>query len=163
MNCVPEKRGQMPHDQSFRKLQALGVMIAQSLATFHLQQGQGQQGAERGRDSKGNDGYRLLPHRRECLIPNGMICGESQMEWSGVNEATFLRASSEEGAELTVRPSWARWHFLNRIFTAFCFVLKVLLLGLWNHLTPPQRGSREVGWVSCRAHLIHEKKKYPGR
>lgn len=66
----------MPHDQRFRKLQALGGMSMRSLAAFHPQQGQGQREAERGRDSKGSEGYRLLPRTRERLIPNGVVWGE---------------------------------------------------------------------------------------
>lgn len=84
------------------------------------------------------------------------------MERFGVSEVTFHRASREEGTELAARPSWVLWYFLSRIFTAFCFVFKVLLLGLWNCLTLPQCRSREVGWASCRAHLIHEKRNIRG-
>lgn len=53
-------------------------MSMQSLAAFHLQQGQGQRGAETAKEVRATG----------CFLTDGSV--KFQMEWVGVREVTFL-------------------------------------------------------------------------
>lgn len=97
LNCVPQERGQVPRDQSFRKLQDL-----QSLASFHLHWGQNQwpQRAEEEREVRAKG---CLPCRWDYLIS----------KWTGLG---WVKSLVKVGGNYVVFMFW--------IFVTFSLCIK---------------------------------------
>jgi len=80
LNCVPEERGQMPHDQSFRKLQALGGWAGRAWLPSIYNKGRASREQRQAETAK-------EVRTTGCLLTDGSV--KSQMERIGVREVTF--------------------------------------------------------------------------